>query len=246
MVLPHVLKKILLVAALATVLSPVSPAPRSPLVEEVAPSRSLVEEVAQQPSRNPVTITAAATTGTATGARTTETGLYGVRWDPCRAITFRVLAHGGYRGSTADVKRAFKVLTRATRMRFVAVPAGRPTQITIRWSTPSRYPLLAGPIVGRTTTTIVGHDGVLENTRGQVVLDSTAHLLPGFTSRGTVTWGQAFLHELGHLVGLDHVDDQSQLMYPVLWAGNHRYGTGDLRLLHQVGRAGGCVPHSAR
>lgn len=48
------------------------------------------------------------------------------------------------------------------------------------------------------------------------------------------------LHELGHLVGLDHVDDSSQLMSPVLRSDMTEYAAGDREGLAQLGQ-GTCV-----
>jgi hypothetical protein len=48
------------------------------------------------------------------------------------------------------------------------------------------------------------------------------------------------LHEFGHLVGLDHVDDATQLMYPTTSA-TLDFAAGDLTGLVQLGR-GECVP----
>jgi predicted Zn-dependent protease len=49
------------------------------------------------------------------------------------------------------------------------------------------------------------------------------------------------LHELGHLVGLDHVDDPGQLMYPVTALAVTDYAAGDLRGLHRLS-TGPCAP----
>ncbi len=59
---------------------------------------------------------------------------------------------------------------------------------------------------------------------GQVVLNADKTLLPMFEDRHA-SWGAVLLHELGHLVGLDHVSDPEQLMAPtpgfgpVRWTG---------------------------
>ena len=53
-------------------------------------------------------------------------------------------------------------------------------------------------------------------------------------------WGAIVLHEIGHVVGLDHVEDVDQLMYPVV-AGVHGFSPGDLAGLHRLGSAAGCL-----
>ena len=47
------------------------------------------------------------------------------------------------------------------------------------------------------------------------------------------------LHELGHLVGLDHVEDQRELMYPTM-TGLRSFGPGDRSGLAALG-AGRCI-----
>jgi predicted Zn-dependent protease len=49
------------------------------------------------------------------------------------------------------------------------------------------------------------------------------------------------LHELGHLVGLAHVDDGQQLMYPEARREVSDFASGDLAGLAVLG-AGRCVP----
>ncbi|MBC7291836.1 MAG: matrixin family metalloprotease [Actinotalea sp.] len=54
-------------------------------------------------------------------------------------------------------------------------------------------------------------------------------------------WVAVLRHELGHLVGLDHVEDKDELMYPT--AGHEsRFGAGDLEGLAALG-LGRCAPH---
>lgn len=49
------------------------------------------------------------------------------------------------------------------------------------------------------------------------------------------------LHELGHLVGLDHVNDPTQLMYPETSGEMTDFAAGDLTGLAELGR-GACFP----
>lgn len=59
-----------------------------------------------------------------------------------------------------------------------------------------------------------------------------------------VTWGRIILHELAHIMGLGHVRDPSQLMYPE--TSQHtgrpaRFATGDLAGIRHVGQEAGCL-----
>lgn len=77
---------------------------------------------------------------------------------------------------------------------------------------------------------------------GQVVLNARRpDLVPGFGDRGDA-WGATLLHELVHLLGLDHVDDASQLMSAEPGSGPVEFGAGDLAGLARVGASAGCVP----
>jgi hypothetical protein len=74
-----------------------------------------------------------------------------------------------------------------------------------------------------------------------VVFDTVQDgLHPGFgpgLSRGNLV-----LHELGHVAGLDHVQDAGQLMYPSISAGApDGYAAGDLNGLAQLGAGSGCL-----
>lgn len=75
---------------------------------------------------------------------------------------------------------------------------------------------------------------------GQIVLNADKTLLPMFEDRHA-SWGAVLLHEIGHLVGLDHVDDPVQLMAPTPGFGEVQLGEGDRAGLRAVGADSGCL-----
>lgn len=75
---------------------------------------------------------------------------------------------------------------------------------------------------------------------GRLMLDPDQAQLPQFGPGQT--WGKILLHELAHLVGLDHVDDDKELMHPVETLDYPSdYGPGDLRGLWELGTSRGCL-----
>ena len=54
-------------------------------------------------------------------------------------------------------------------------------------------------------------------------------------------WKAVPLHELGHVMGLDHAGTSRRLMYPVLLANLTDLQAGDLTGLSRLGRSAGCV-----
>jgi hypothetical protein len=183
--------------------------------------------------------------GHRSSGRSHGSGLYGVRWNPCAPITFEIRSRGGYPGSSQDVRRAVRTLARATGISFAEVHRGEP-DISWEWTTARKNSNLRGSVVGAMSTMSIEHDGVNETTGGWIDLDSSAHLRHGFPASGAPAWGQVFLHELGHVLGLAHVPGRNQVMNAVTSSANHVLGRGDRARLHRVGRAAGCVRHSAR
>jgi hypothetical protein len=81
-------------------------------------------------------------------------------------------------------------------------------------------------------------DGKAVAVSGSVVFDASAGLSSGFAGE---TWGQVMLHELGHVFGLDHIDDQTSVMYPQLGLRPADFGEGDRKGLWELGIGSGCV-----
>lgn len=86
-----------------------------------------------------------------------------------------------------------------------------------------------------------GEDSELVYVTGTVTLDrdDLGRMLEGVDGRSLVR--AVIAHEVGHLVGLDHVDDPDQLMYPAIQTGVTAFQPGDLEGLAALG-SGACFP----
>ena len=83
---------------------------------------------------------------------------------------------------------------------------------------------------------------------GQVVLNAArTDLRPGFGDRAD-SWGAVLVHELGHVLGLAHVTDTTQMMSAAPGRGPIELGAGDRAGLARIGAGAGCldVPDPAR
>jgi hypothetical protein len=189
------------------------------------------------------------------------------RWNPCDgAIHVRANLDLAPSGAVDDVLEALRQLGTATGLTFTYdgttsyVPtssntANRPAPLVIAWAdrgTGSGQTDLvqSGAIAeGGWNSSAVSTDGGRtwnwKISSGFVVVDPSASsaLTSGF---GTgATRGALLLHELGHAVGLQHVSDQGQLMYPTLTSTTvGSYGAGDLAGLAKVGASNGCTTAS--
>ena len=153
-----------------------------------------------------------------------------VRWDPCRPVHYVIRPQGAPDGGEAAIRSAVAQVAQATGLRFVfdghttETPAGnRPTvqkrygdrwaPVLVAWTDPREYPAM-GDYAG-----LGGPDAVSGHVPGRRRYVSGVVLLNRDYLIQTIRWdgGQerlaaVVLHEFGHLAGLDHVDDPSQLM----------------------------------
>jgi hypothetical protein len=83
----------------------------------------------------------------------------------------------------------------------------------------------------------VNSDGRPVFVTGIAIFDATNSLSSG---RGG-QWRQVMLHELGHVLGLDHVDDPNSVMYTGPVAQPGEYGPGDRAGLWELGLGSGCI-----
>jgi hypothetical protein len=191
-----------------------------------------------------------------------------IRWDPCSPIEVVVSVAGAPDSVTAaelrrDVEAAAADIGAVSGLDVVVTGttddrphADRPTTVTgpdgprwapvlIGWRTPHEAGLpmrdtdraLALPISARPEA----RGAPATYVTGQIVLNAEREeLRPGRDDRAD-SWGATILHELGHIVGLDHVDDADEVMAVHPGRGPVALGPGDRAGLRAVGADAGCV-----
>jgi hypothetical protein len=182
-----------------------------------------------------------------------------VRYDPCRPIRYVIRDRHTPPGGDELVREAVAAVSAATGLQFVDAgptseaprndrPPYQPNRyghqwapVLIAWSDPTEDRDLRGPTTGEGGSTAVtlsrsGEPPTTGYVTGAVTLDAP-QLAGALAREGRATVRAVIEHELGHLVGLNHVADPTQLMYPQVT----QYGSGDRRGLALVG-AGDCLP----
>lgn len=106
----------------------------------------------------------------------------------------------------------------------------------IAWTDPSTAAKLQGQIVGLGGGQAVTTNGEQRLVTGIVFLDAPELSLMAQRPDGAAQVHAVMLHELGHLVGLQHVGDSASIMYPTSSADVLDYSSGDLRGLAAAGR----------
>lgn len=114
--------------------------------------------------------------------------------------------------------------------------------VRVSWSDPAAEKKLGGDVAGYAGSANIEKDGRRWFVTGSVVLDGPqlADILK--TPRGWASARSVVMHELGHLVGLDHVDAAGQLMQPEGSEDLTTWGDGDLAGLAALGQ-GECISY---
>lgn len=199
-----------------------------------------------------------ATTGTSTYKFSVVYNSKPVRWNPCQTIHWKFRSTGAPSGGLIMVKSAIARVAYLTGTRWhydgltTAVPTSRwlPTSTTsirpvlIGWTDYRYSDLLKGQaasVLGVTRTAYfkatVDGQSLAATKAGVIALDRTNRL----PMTGAVSWRSTMLHELAHMMGLDHVGTRSQMMYPVLQRSLTDLQSGDRTGLTKVGRNAGCL-----
>ena len=183
-----------------------------------------------------------------------------VAWSPCRPIHYVVRPDGAPADGNQLIATAVARISAATGLVFVddgateEAPSSeraayepdlygkRWAPVLVAWSTPEETPVLTGDTIGIGGSAPVTRIGRSVYVTGSVTLDGPgiAELLA--TPNGVNNAYGVITHEFGHVVGLDHVDDPSQLMNPRASGAVTTLQQGDLAGLAELG-AGACAPH---
>lgn len=178
-----------------------------------------------------------------------------VGYDPCRPVPYVIQTAGEPDGVRDLVHQAAGTVAAATGLELVFVgdtdelPAVdraliQPERygegwapVLVGWADEATMPELAGQVAGvGGSAAVPGADGTgTWLAGGRVVLDAPDLVAMLQHPDGRARVRAILVHELAHVVGLDHVDESSELMHPTT---SHRVdlGPGDLQGLALVGR----------
>ncbi|WP_223987070.1 matrixin family metalloprotease [Arthrobacter sp. NicSoilB8] len=178
-----------------------------------------------------------------------------VGYSPCRPLHYVVNAALAPPGAGRLVDDSIRTISEATGIRFIndgptselSSPTREPYQkerygdrwapLLIAWTTPEQAPQLKGPVIGTGGSTHFSFgDGPKSFVTGSLELDAPQIAEDLDRTQGAAYATAVILHELGHVMGLEHVDDPAQLMYPEIGSPDG-LAAGDLNGLYELGHA---------
>ncbi len=215
-------------------------------------------ESASQPLGRPVT-PAPGTGGYEVLAHQPRNQQTPIAFDPCRPIHYVVNPDGAPADGPQLLDSAIAGLSGATGLKFVndgttsetpdkqrdaylpkRYSPNRWAPVLIAWSDEQQFPGLAGYLAGIAgPSTVYASSGKAVYVSGIVVLDRSQLSAEAEPDRAAAR--AVILHELGHLVGLDHTTDRNQLMFSESQFNVRDYADGDRRGLALMGTQA-CVP----
>ncbi len=170
-----------------------------------------------------------------------------VGFNPCREIEYVVNPSGAPDDWESLVETAIGELGDATGLGFTDAGttddrafseridrSGDALPVIIAWADDQEVDALADDVAGVGGPTQVRLGPQRSYVSGSVVMDTDITDRLDRQIGGTNAQLGLLLHELGHLVGLDHVDDSNELMFPTATSMT-AYGPGDLQGLSLLG-----------
>jgi hypothetical protein len=182
-----------------------------------------------------------------------------VRYNACEPVRYVINPAHAPAGAVPEVHEAFEMTSEATGITFTYQGETDEPPVLLREPyQPDRYgdrwaPVLIawGPVIQ--SSQVSGEGQTIGHARSDYRLNDSgdpvyvsgfatfapdANLAPGF---GGETRGQLFLHELGHVVGLDHIEDPTSVMNPMVGLRPAMWGGGDRAGLWSLGMGRACV-----
>jgi hypothetical protein len=176
------------------------------------------------------------------------------RWDPCRPIRYVVSGAEPFAGANAMLTQVLAEAGAASGLRFV--DAGTTTEpasvdrspyqpqrygrtwapVLVAWTDQAQVPDLAGNVIGLGGAVSATVHGTKRLVSGVLYFDQPELFLIAQRGTGYASMRTVMLHEVGHLLGLGHVQDPTEVMYPSDGAQGD-YGPGDLSGLAYAGAA---------
>ena len=207
----------------------------------VTPASAAPPEASQQPGVGthlvladewvqPITLRSAAASDDFAFLATNEDGSP-VRWNPCQTITWQ-----WNKAKTRDLKvmrKAVKKLAASTGMTFVRSSAA--PVVTVRYSSRPRQQGALGLGGFRYTGGVKG-----QAVGGFIEIDKRLKKKKFKKTIPKSLRKELFMHEWGHVVGLDHVSSTKEIMFPSVGGLLRDFGTGDQQGLAALGVDAGC------
>ncbi|MFY0408894.1 matrixin family metalloprotease [Solicola sp. PLA-1-18] len=192
-------------------------------------------------------------------------------WDGCATIGYRINTSGAPSWAAAQVREVLDEVSRRSGHTFayrgtttVVPDTGSvypgDTDLVLAWVKPGQSSLLGKD----QAASAVAVGGILSSQQVGVKADGTARRraddglvlmnrefsyqrgMAAAAPHYQTPAGQVLLHEMGHVLGLDHVDNEQQLMNPVLLDGRPGLGAGDVAGMKAMGSQQLCVNRAGR